>query len=94
VYTPNWEDPSSPSRWVWASAQFAFIPLEFFQDDYSRVDPPCVAEIPHAEYYKKNFVEPLDQISFPDSLSDMLDFLDRLPMEDRLKYLRAACRRS
>lgn len=92
VYTNNFDDPSIPNRWVWASEQYAFIPFEFFQDEFSRVDPPYVAELPHAEYYKKQFVGPgpLDQMSVPDSLSDLFDGFDRLSLENRRKYLRAA----
>src|SRR5258708_6155663 len=33
VYTDAWDDPSFSNRWMRASAQYAFIPFEFFQDE-------------------------------------------------------------
>ncbi len=74
----------------WSQEYYEIDGFQPYLDDFSEPGEAEIPSHPHREYYEASYLEPLDTVTVPDSLSKMVDAVVMMPAEGRRRFLRSA----
>jgi hypothetical protein len=85
------ESGGSTTRAVrWSQEYYELDRFQAYLDGFSEPGETKIPTHPHREYYQARYLEPLDTVTVPDSLSKMLEGVAVMPSEGRKRFLRSA----